>query len=416
MRVSYRFVLALAGVLGLCPAWVLGQELRLESAIEKVLSVHPDLRAQGAEVAAAERATELAALAPALTVGGELENVAGNDQFSGTQSAEATVRLSRVIELGGKREARVALGNAVVARQRHAVDVTRNELVAEASRRFVAVLADQRRLDIVREAVARAGQTLQQVEHWVVAGRSPDSEKHQAAIALGQAQLAQEDAEHELLSARQSLSALWGQREPDFTEAIGDLDTLPAVPPLESLAAGLEQTLDQQSFGLDLDALEARQRMASTAARADVSVSLGIRRLEASNTQALVLGVVVPLGSAPRSALAGAQLQAQMDATLARREAAGHDSYQRLFALYQELQHARHVVETHRDRLIPQAEQALAVNQRGYEQGRFSFFVLNQSQQQLAQLRTARIEAAARFFVLRADIERLTASAGAAAP
>lgn len=416
MRPSYRFALALAGMLALCPLWATAQGLRLEEAVDRALIGHPTLRARGAEVAAAERAAELNALAPPLTVGGELENFAGSGPLSGTQSAETTLRLSRVIELGGKREARIALGRAEVARQRHATDLARIDVAAETTRRFIDVLADQTRVAIAREDVARAEQTLAQVGRWVTAGRSPDSEKHQAGIVLGQARLTLEDAEHELLTARLALSALWGQRAPDFAQAVGDLDTLPPVEALEALAARLPQSADQQTFGLDLVSLEARQRAAATAARPDVSLSLGVRRLETVGAQALVFGVSVPLGSAQRSALAGAQVQAQLGATHARREAAGHDAYQRLFALYQELQHARHVVESHRDSLIPQAEQALAVNQRGYDLGRFSFFVLIQSQQQLAQLRTAQIEAAARYHALLVDIERLTATSGAVTP
>lgn len=416
MQRSYRFAPAFAGLLLLCHFPAGAQELRLDEAVERALSDHPILRAQRADVAATERSAELQALAPPLTVGGELENAAGTGPLSGVQGAETTIRVSRVIELGGKRDARLALGRADVARQRHGVEVARLELAAETSRRFVEVLADQSRVLVAREAVSRAEQTLEQVERWVLAGRSPDSEKNQARIALGQAELMLEDAEHELLAARQSLSALWGERVPDFTEAVGDLDVLPDTEPLEALAQRLPETADQRAYGLDLDALEARQRAAASLARPDVSLSLGVRRLEAADAQAIVFGVSVPLGSAPQSALAGAQAQAQLDATLARREAAGHEAYQQLFALYQELQHARHVVEIHRDSLIPQAEQALAVNQRGYELGRFSFLALMQAQQQLAQLHSARIEAAARYHALRVDIDRLTATSGTITP
>ncbi len=416
MRRYCRFALAMAGMLALCPAWATARELGIEEAVERALAGHPGLRAQGAEVTAAEWAAELAALPPPLTLGGELENIAGNGELSGIRSAETTLRLGRIIERGGKREARIAVGQADVARQLHAVGLARIEVAAETARRFVDVLADQARVAIAGDGVERAEKTLEQVSRWVAAGRSPDAEKLQAGIVLGQARLALEDTEHELLTARLALSALWGQQEPDFASVTGDLETLPTVAPLDTLAEQLPQNADQQAFGFDMAALEARQRAAANAAKPDVSLSLGVRRVEALDTQALVFSVAVPLGSAPRSALAEAQLQAQLDAAQARREAAGHDTYRRLFALYQELQHARHVVETHQENLIPQAEQALALNLRGFELGRFSLFVLIQSQQQLAQLRNARVEAAARYHALLVDIDRLTAASGAITP
>jgi cobalt-zinc-cadmium efflux system outer membrane protein len=406
----------MVGMLWLCPVWASAQELRLDQAVERALAGHPGLRAQGAEVTAAEWAAELAALPPPLTLGGDLENVAGSGTLSGVRSAETTVRLSRLIELGGKREARIAVGEADVVRQRHAAKLARIDVAAETGRRFVDVLADQTRVAIAREGVSRAESIFGQVSRWVAAGRSPDSEKLQAEIALGQAKLTLEDAERQLLTARLALSALWGQREPDFATASGDLETLPSVEPIDTLAGRLPENADQQTLGLDMASLEARQRAAASAAKPDVSLSLGVRRLEAVDDQALVFSVSMPLGSAPRSSLAGAQLQAQLDATHARREAAGHDTYRRLFALYQELQHARQVFETHEVQLIPQAEQALELNQRGYDLGRFSFFVLMQSQQQLAQLRNARVEAAARYHALLVDIDRLTATSGTATP
>ncbi len=416
MRVSFGCALAMAWMLWLCPVSGMAQELGLDEAIERALVGHPGLRAQGAEVGAAEWAAELSALPPPLTLGGELENVAGTGPLSGVRSAETTLRLGRVIELGGKREARIAVGATDVARRRHSVQLARIEIAAETGRRFVDVLADQVRVAIARDGVDRAETTLEQVARWVKAGRSPEAEQLQAGIVLGQAKLTLEDAEHELLTARLALSALWGRQDPDFTVASGDLETLPEVEPLDRLAARLPVNADQQALGLDAVSIEARQRAAAAAAKPDVSLSLGVRRFETFDTQALVFSVTVPLGSAPRSALAEAQLRAQLEATQARQEAAGHDSYRRLFALYQELQHARHVFETHRNDLIPQAEQALELNQRGYEVGRFSFFVLIQSQQQLAQLRNARVEAAARYHALLVDIDRLTATSGAATP
>lgn len=409
-------VLAVAGMLGVWPMAAVSATLTLEAAVSRSLAGHPVLRAEGAEITAAERHAELLALAPARIVGGEIENFAGDGSLSGTDGAETTLRLSQVFELGGKRDARVGVGQATVARRRHAAELMRIEVAAETTRRFVEVLADQARLAVARDGVARAEQTLAGVAGWVETGRSPESDRDNAEIALGLSRLAQEDAEHGLLTARQSLAALWGELEPDFTEAQGALDDLPAVGTLESLAAQLPESVGQQTWSRDLAVLDASRRVAAAAARPDVSVSVGIRRLESIDDHALVLGVSMPLGSGSRSNLAAARVAAEMDAVGARREAAALDAYQRLFALYQELQHARHVVVAYRDEVIPQAERVLAASHRGYKLGRFGFVALTQSEQQLAELHAARIEAAARYHVLLVEIERLTAPSGVARP
>lgn len=390
--------------------------ISLEEAVSLALAGHPALRAQSATIMAVQHQSELDSLAPPVVVSSEVENIAGSGDLHGTSSVEATIRLSRVIELGGKRDTRRALGRANVDQQRYRAERARIEVAAETTRRFVQVLATQRQVKLTLEEVSRAEEMRSHVGRWVEAGRNPESDRHQADIALGRARLAQEDAEHELLTTRTALAALWGERELLASQARGDLDNLPVVEDFAILAARLPDSVDQQGFRKEADALDARRQAAAASATPDVSVSVGVRRLEAVNDQALVFGVSLPLGSGPRSALGVARYGAELEAVEAAREAASLDTYQRLFSLYQELQHARHVVETHRDELIPMAEQALQVNRRGYELGRFSFLVMNQSQQQLAELRTTRIEAAAQYHALLVDIERLTANTGAATP
>jgi cobalt-zinc-cadmium efflux system outer membrane protein len=77
------------------------------------------------------------------------------------------------------------------------------------------------------------------------------------------------------------------------------------------------------------------------------------------------------------------------------------------------MRHARHVVETHRNELIPRAQSALDLTLRHYELGRQSFLALTQARQVLVELRHAQVGAAARYHALLVDLDRLTA-AGAA--
>lgn len=413
---SKLFSLALAGALGFCAESALAQGVSLEEAVARALAQNPTLQADGYAIAAAESQARLNALAPPWMAGGEFENFAGSGALSGVSGAETTLRISRVIELGGKREARIALGSAEVARQRHAAERSRIEIAGEVTRRFVEVVADQERLAIVRQDLQLTEQTRATVARWVEAGRSPESDLRQSEIAVARARLALDDAGHELASAKLALSSLWGELDPGFTTADGELETLPEAAGFETLAARLPESTDQRAFAFDADALAAERRVAIAGARPDVSVSLGVRRLETLDDQALVMGVSVPLGSAHRSALGVERYDAELAGIDARRSAVRLDAHQRLFALVQELRHARHVFETHRDEIIPKAESALALNRHGYELGRFSFLALTQAQQVVVELRAAQVEAAARYHRLLVDIERLTAISGATTP
>jgi cobalt-zinc-cadmium efflux system outer membrane protein len=235
-------------------------------------------------------------------------------------------------------------------------------------------------------------------------------------IAEARADIAVEHASHELASARVSLAALWNAVEPDFDAVAGNLFELPAVPSHEVLVSRLSDNPALRGLALGAQAARARERIAAASARPDLTWHVGVRRLSAFDDTALIAGVSLPLGSAGRSALSVAQSVAETAAADARAQAQQIEVRQRLFSTYQELVHARTAFEAHRDRMIPRAEAALTLTRKGFEAGRFSFVALSQAQRTLLELRSAQIDAAARYHTLLADIERMTVTAGVSSP
>jgi cobalt-zinc-cadmium efflux system outer membrane protein len=402
-------VLVLTGIVGGHAPLLSANGLTLDQAVAQALAKHPSLRAQAQSVRAAESHAQALALGPQWTVGGELENVLGTGAVSGIHGAEATLRLSRAIEHGDKLAARQRVGAAEIARQSQGIGRLQVAIAAQAAERFIAVVGHQQRLAILRNHLALAEANKILLTHWIDAGRGSDGDGLQAQVALINARLRVEDAEHELDSARVTLAALWGESDPEFI-ANGDLDTLPAVAPLAELEAQLPASVEQRAFAVEAGALNAERELAASAARPDIAVSVGVRRLETIDDQALVFGLSMPLGSAPRAALGVARVDAELAALEARQQAAHWDARQQLYALYQELEHARHVVETHQRETLPAAEAALAASQRGFELGRFGFLVLNLAQKSLIDLRLAVLEAQQRYHTLLVSIDRLTAT------
>lgn len=408
MKLRLLLVLAFAGTHGAVPPGHAAEPLRLEEAVARSLASNPSLAAEAAEVRAVQARAEREGLPMPYSVAADLENVAGTGAASGVSSAEATLRLGRVIELGGKRAARQALGSAQIARQRHAADTMRLDVASRATARFIEVVAAQQRLEFAREQIELAQRTRREVAGWVEAARNPESDLSAAEIAVSEAELEREHAEHELASARMTLAASWGSFAPNFTSVAGNLQQLPTVEPFAALAARLPETVAQRSAQLEAEAIAAQRLVAVTSAKPDLTVSLGVRRLETVDDQALVMSVAMPLGSRPRASLAIAEADAQLDALLARREAQRAEEHQDLFETYQELVHARTEHDALSTRMLPKAEQAYAFTRRGFEAGRFSFLSLTQAQRTLFDLRARSVEAAARYHVLLVEVERLT--------
>lgn len=416
MNLRWLMVLALAGTCGVALDGRAAEPLRLEQAVARSLASSPSLAAESADLRAVQLRAEREGLATPYVASGDLENVAGTGAMSGVRAAESTLRLGRVIELGGKRAARQTLGDAEVARQRNIAEAARIDIASRTAARFIEVLADQERLALAREQTGLAGRTRDEVAAWVAAARNPEPDLRAAEIAVAEAELALEHAEHELDSARMTLAASWGSFEADFASVTGNLHELPGLESFDTLAARLPMAPAQRLASLEGEAIGARRRVAETSARPDINLSLGVRRFEALDQHALVMSVSMPLGSKPRARLAMAEADAQLAAVESRRAGQHAEAHQALFEKYQELVHARTEYEALHARMLPKAEQALAFTRRGFAAGRFSFVALAQAQRTLSELRLRSIGTAARYHLFLAEIERLTTLSAEATP
>ncbi len=404
--------LALAGVLGLAASAVQAESLTLDQAVRRALAGNAGLKAEGAAIAAAEHQRDADSLGPPLTFGGELENVAGTGAVSGIRGAETTLRLGRVFELGDKQQARRALGEASIAQQRNQAEQRRLDVAAEVTRRYIDVVAKQETLALTGRSVALLKLNRDAVARRVERGRSPVSDLHLAELSVIRAELAQEDATHELASARVTLAVLWGQAAPDFDDVTGNLDELPVVADLGDLTKRLDLTPDRRALQLEAERISAQRRVAESSRQPDLHATLGVRRFEAIDDQALVFSLSLPLGTTTRAAPAISKQNAELERLDAESREQSLDAYQKLFGRYQELQHARHQVEALHEQMIPRAEQAPAATEQGYEESRFSFLQVAQARTVLLDLQRDAINAAARYHRLLADIERATAVSG----
>lgn len=416
MFLRYVCASALAGAFASSPAVADALSLTMSAAVDRAVASSPVLSSERAAVSAAEQQARLDALPPPMTIGGEMENFAGTDDLSGFEDAEFTLRVGKTFELGGKHETRKALGASRVALQGNELERRRLDVATQAKHRFLDVVAQQARLTLAEQESALARETREAVAYRVKRGASPEADLALADLTVARAELEQENAEHAVESARVALSVLWGERSPSFARAAGSVDTVPELPPFEALAQRLQSSPDQQLFALEAARLDAQRRSAEASRKPDLSGTLGVRRLEAFDDQALVMSISMPIGLGQRSDLALARGRAELESLEGRRQAVELERYQELFTRYQELRHARHEFEALRDRMIPAADRALALARRGYDEARYSFLQVAAARNVLHSLQKDRIAAATRYHRLLADIERATAVSGVTAP
>jgi cobalt-zinc-cadmium efflux system outer membrane protein len=383
--------------------------MTLPSAVQLALSHNPELQVFRFRQQALRGLAKTASLSPQFTVGAEAENLGGSGDFNGVDGAEFTLALSSVIELGGKREARVAAVNA----QRAVIEAERQaralDLMGEVTRRFVETVADQSRLDLAVKSRSLAEDTVQAVERRTRSGAAPEAELLRAKAQWAQAKLAVHEAQGRLQVSAVSLAVLWGDTEPDFVRVDGDLLSLGVAGDFTALFQRANENPAMAIFTSEQRVREAELQLAKTQASTDIDWSVGVRQFQDTDDTALVAGVRVPLNTTGRNAGALESALAARDEVSAQREAALLNLRASLFDAWQQRRQGIETAQSLREDVIPALTQALQLTQTAYESGRYGYQEWVAARQELLAAQYNLIAAAASSLQSGATIEQLTA-------
>ena len=406
-------LIAIAAMASTAPAAVAAgpasDSLTLRDAIRATLQDNPDLKTFSYMLQAQDARTKGAGLRPPIEISVQIENVLGSGQTTGLHSAETTLALSRVIELGDKRKLRIDAAQAdhqVLGVEQQAAQL---DQLAEVTRRFVHVASDQKQLELTAEAVQLAKGTVEAVKRRVDAAKSPEVELHRANVDLIRAEVELGHAEHEYSSSKVMLAAMWGDTQPRFDTVNADLYALPAPEAFDTFVTRLQRNPDFTRFTSLARLRDAELRLAQSQRKADFSVSAGVRRLEADDDAAIVVGFHVPFGARTRAQPAIDEANAMAGSVAQQKTSAAVNARANLFAIYQELRHAIAEAATLHERVLPQMQEALRETEYAYERGRYGYLELVDAQRAYLEVQRALIEASANAHTYRAELERLTA-------
>lgn len=382
--------------------------LTLSQAVSRALAQSPELQRSNYVLRTADARITQANLAPSPELSVELENIGGSGRFKHTHALETTFLLSQVIELGDKRLARsqAASANRVLVSIEN--DARQLDVLAEVTQRYIQVAVSQEEQALALQATRLAEQTIKAVKQRVEAAKSPLVELNRAQIALTKAIIKEEHAEHELLSARQKLAAMWGETEPAFSSVNAQLFELPQPASFSTLVARLKTNPNFMRFASEQRLRDAELAVAEARRVPNVQLGGGVRQFNESDDHALVLSLSVPLFSGSRNAGYIAEAAARREQVAVDERAAFIRAQADLFAIYQELQHALTEARILKDEVIPQTAAILKQTEYAYQRGRYSYVDWIAAQGEMLSTQDRLIEASAnahRYFV---TIERLT--------
>ena len=347
--------------------------LTLRQALALVLSRSPELAAFDYDIRIAEARLLQAKSTPNPEADFTGESVAGTDAYSNADQSENTLLLSQLIELGGKRRARIL--EAGFGRELAGFDyeIRKREVFQKTAEHFVDLLAGQRRVALAEELVGLANEFAPAVEKRVEAGRASSLEKMRFDMALGSARIDLEEARRNVIAGRQRLAAQWGSSRPRFASVAGDLDATPATASLDILARRLPANPRLARFGAEVAQREAALAREKAAVVPDVTLRAGVRRIEETEDVTAVVGFSLPLPLWNRNEGNIRATRAQISRAGAEQATVAAALMTELTDAYQSLSRARVTIQILREEVLPGGESALIAATEGYEAGRFSY-------------------------------------------
>lgn len=380
--------------------------LTLEGAIRLALSGNPQLGAAGSQISGAAGRAYQSKLWP----NPELELSAedwptGGGGFS---DSKKLVGMSQTVPFPGKKKLDGTIGRLGVRVSQAEYDLRRVELVREVKTAFFEVLAAERLAEVARELVAVSESSAATARKRVQAGAAADQELLRAEITLEQAKTELAGFEREQETARQKLANLLGRPDLPGARVSG---ALAETASLAVLDAGPERWLARHPSVAAAQASKERAQAAERRARLEPypDVKLGAAGGEEAGGAGSIVqfSVSVPLPIIDRSK--GRRQEAQANVAGAEAELAAIE--QQLLRDWgtasQRLRTAAQQVASYHERILPKANQALRLVQRGFEEGKFGFIDLLDTQRTAAEARLAYQQKLLELNIAQAELEAL---------
>jgi len=280
----------------------------------------PRLAVGEAETRAAEGRALQARARPNPSLELQVENVGGEGRYRDFQQAESTLSIAQLLELGGKRGARIAAAQAELDAARARADLGRVSYRRNLTVAYVTAEAASERVAVAREGLDLAEADAGTARLLVDNGKEAELRALQARAAVATAQAEVSRAEAETSAALARLGALAGGDRTFTAVTPGALDRpaapVASAPPAPAVALA---EADQRVAARKLD-LERRR------ATPDLTLTFGVRRLAGEDATAAVAGFSLPLPLQDRNHGAVKAAQAEADAAHARRLIAEADA------------------------------------------------------------------------------------------
>lgn len=384
--------------------------LILPQVLALTLTGNPNLAAFSEEIRAREAAELQAGLLPNPVFDANAANF-GNKAARGFDGDVVTLALSQLIELGGKRAARIQVAQIGREVADWDYEIQRVTILAGVAQAFIDVLGAQAHTELVKHSLELAEKVVKTVSNQVKAGKVSPVEATRVEVALATARSEMMRTERELEVSRRKLAAFWGSTSPQFLNVQGNLEAIQTLPSLQALTDRLKQSPELVRWTSELSRRQALLDQEKAKAVPDLTVSLGGSNYLHNQDYVMNAGFSMPLPVFDRNQGNIQQAERQRSKAENEQEATQVKIGTELNAAYLNLDAIHAEIENYRSIILPGAESAYQAVQKGYQLGKFALLDVLDTQRTLFNAKGQYLRALTAYHQGIADIERLMGGA-----
>lgn len=382
-------------------------DLTLSNAIAAALLRNPQLATFAWRIRVREARALQASLLPNPEIELEIEEFAGTGNAAGFDSAESTVLVSQLIELGQKRQKRTRVAELNQDLAAWDYETARVGVVTSVARVFIETLVLQQQVELSTQNLELANSVYTAINKRVEAGATSPLDRTKASVVVARAKIELRRRHRELASARIRLASTWASRSPQFSKVIGDLAGLRDLPDIDALYSAVRLNPDIARWSVEVTQRKARIEQEQSQAVPDLNIGVGAKFLGETNDTAAVVRLSLPLPLFDRNQ--GNILESRHELAKARQaeRAAELRVVTALSEAYQHLAAAHEEAAALRADVLPAAKRAFDGTNTAYTQGKVGYLEVLDAQRTFFEARGQVIGALGAYHRAAVEVEGL---------
>lgn len=334
----------------------------------------------------------------------------GTENIDAPIFMQTTLLLSQLIELGGKRQARMQF--AQKERDRVALDyeVKKRQLFVDTTLMFIEVLINQQKIAFLEDNLKTLQEFASVVENRVKVGKASVIEESNFIVLLNTAIIDLKNAQNELSNAKSKLSAQWKETNNDDFVAVGNLEWIPEVIPLEEMGLLIQDHPQIVRTYFEDQLRAAKVAVEKSKACPDVNLRGGPRYLEEARKWVWVVGFSLPIPINDRNQGRIWESYEVWEKLEKEKEALWTKLLTDLNTTYSTIQTVFLEVNLLKDRVLPAAQRAYDFSYKGYESARYNYLELLETQRSYRTSSIRYLEALGEYHKALAILQGLTGS------